>query len=43
MWLKKGKENLVKDLRAMNLIESNFNFNNDTAARIAMKCAQNNH
>ena len=39
---KKGKGNLVKDLRTINLIEADFNFNNKVIARIVMECAEEN-
>ena len=40
---KKGKENLVSDLRIVNLIEADFNYNNKIIVRIVMKCTKNNN
>ena len=42
MIAKKGKSNLVKDLRTINLMEANFNFNNKVVARLIMNCAEEN-
>ena len=39
---KKGKENFTKDLRTINLIEANFNFNNSVIARATLECAEQN-
>ena len=39
---KKGKGNLVRDLRTINLIEVDFNYNNKILARIVMKCTKDN-
>ena len=33
---KKGKGNLVKDLKIINLMEADFNFNNKVIARLTM-------
>ena len=40
---KKGKGNLVKDLKTINLSEVDFNFNNKIMARIIMNCAEVNN
>ena len=39
---KKGKENLVSDLRTINLMEVDFNNNNKIMARMVTKCAKEN-
>ena len=39
---KKGKGNLVKDLRIINLIEADFNFNNKIMARMVMQYIEDN-
>ena len=42
MITKKGKENLVKDLHTINLMEEDFNFNNKILARLTMNYAEKN-
>ena len=42
MIAKKGKGNLIEDLRTINLMEACFNFNNKFMARSTMKCAEEN-
>ena len=39
---KKGKGNLIRDLRTINLMEANFNFINKVMARLIMNCAEYN-
>ena len=39
---KKGKECMVSDLRTINLIEVDFNFNNKIMAQDILRCAKDN-
>ena len=39
---KKNKDNLIRDLRIINLIEANFHFNNKVMARLTINCAEYN-
>ena len=39
---KKGKNNRIGNLRAINLIEADFNFNNKTMAKEILLCAKRN-
>ena len=39
---KKGKENQVGDLRTINLIEADFNFNNKIIAKEILLCTERN-
>ena len=40
---KRGKGNLVSNLRTINLMEVDFNFNNKVISRALMYCAEKNH
>ena len=39
---KKGKRNKVRDLRTLNLLEDDFNFNNKVMAKKTLECAERN-
>ena len=39
---KKGKENQIKDLRTINLIEANFNYSNKVIAKEVLRCDEAN-
>lgn len=40
---KKGKGNLVPDLRTINLLEADCNFNNKVMGKDVARCAEENH
>ena len=39
---KEGKDNRVSNLRIINLIEADFNFNNKVIVKVVVKCIESN-